>query len=58
MKRGILLDTGPLIAFLNRRDEYHEWAIAQWSQIAPPDGNLRGGTLRGLFSIESYAWRK
>ena len=36
MRRGVLLDTGPLVAFLNRRDEYHEWAMAQWSQIAPP----------------------
>ncbi|MCY4605586.1 MAG: PIN domain-containing protein, partial [Gemmatimonadetes bacterium] len=32
----VLLDTGPLVAFLNRRDEYHEWAMAQWGQIAPP----------------------
>ena len=36
MSRGVLLDTGPLVAFLNRRDEYHEWAMAQWGQIAPP----------------------
>ena len=36
MRRGVLLDTGPLVAFLNRRDEYHEWAMAQWGQIAPP----------------------
>ncbi len=36
MKRGVLLDTGPLVAFLNRRDEFHEWAMAQWDQIAPP----------------------
>lgn len=36
MIRGVLLDTGPLVAFLNRRDEYHEWALAQWGQIAPP----------------------
>ena len=36
MRSGVLLDTGPLVAFLNRRDEYHEWAMAQWDQIAPP----------------------
>lgn len=36
MKRGVLLDTGPLVAFLNRRDKYHTWALAQWNQIAPP----------------------
>lgn len=36
MKQRILLDTGPLVAFLNRRDNFHDWAVAQWDQIAPP----------------------
>lgn len=31
-----LTDTGPLVAFLDRRDRYHGWAVAQWAQIAPP----------------------
>lgn len=31
-----MLDTGPLVAFLNRQDKYHSWAMAQWGQIAPP----------------------
>jgi len=36
MKQRILLDTGPLVAFLNRRDKFHKWAMAQSDQIAPP----------------------
>jgi predicted nucleic acid-binding protein len=36
MKPGVILDTGPIVAFLNRRDKYHQWALAQWDQIAPP----------------------
>jgi len=36
MKQGVILDTGPLVAFLNRRDKFHQWALAQWGQIAPP----------------------
>lgn len=36
MRKGVLLDTGPLVAFLNRRDQYHGWARAQWAQIVPP----------------------
>jgi len=36
MKQSILLDTGPLVAFLNRRDKFHKWAVAQWGQISPP----------------------
>ena len=36
MKQSIILDTGPLVAFLNRRDKFHKWTRAQWGQIAPP----------------------
>lgn len=36
MKRQVILDTGPLVAFINGRDRYHEWSTLQWSQIDPP----------------------
>ncbi|MBR9984426.1 MAG: PIN domain-containing protein [Desulfosarcina sp.] len=36
MKQGVILDTGPLVAFLNRRDNFHQWALDQWAKIAPP----------------------
>lgn len=35
MRTEVLLDTGPLVAFLNRRDQYHQWAVSQWREIAP-----------------------
>ena len=31
-----LLDTGPLVAFLNRQDQWHEWARAQMGALLPP----------------------
>lgn len=31
-----LLDTGPLVAFLNRNDRWHEWAKAQMGALLPP----------------------
>lgn len=31
-----LVDTGPLVAYLNRRDPYHDWAVALMKQIRPP----------------------
>lgn len=36
MSRLALLDTGPLVAFLNRRDLYHAWAAEQLSAVRAP----------------------
>ena len=32
----VILDTGPLVAYLNRNDRYHQWAVTQFSQLQPP----------------------
>ncbi len=36
MITNVLADTGPLIALLDRRDQHHAWAEAQFDRIAPP----------------------
>ena len=36
MNRQVILDTGPLVAFLDRQDHYHDWALAAWEDIEPP----------------------
>lgn len=36
MKQHVILDTGPLVALIDARDEHHAWAVAQWADIAPP----------------------
>ncbi|MBZ5500089.1 MAG: PIN domain-containing protein [Acidobacteriia bacterium] len=36
MIQKVLLDTGPLVAYLNARDRYHEWTVAQLSGMAAP----------------------
>lgn len=33
---SVLLDTGPLVAFLSRRDRYHGWAHDQFARVKPP----------------------
>jgi uncharacterized protein len=32
----VILDTGPLVALLNRRDTHHGWAKTRFMEIGPP----------------------
>ena len=36
MTRSIIVDTGPLVAVLNRRDTHHQWAVEQFKAFSPP----------------------
>ncbi len=36
MKKKIIVDTGPLVAFINHNDKYHSWSKNQLSHIVPP----------------------
>jgi predicted nucleic acid-binding protein len=31
-----ICDTGPIVAYLNRNDPYHAWAVAVMKQVRPP----------------------
>ena len=32
----VVLDTGPLVTLLNRRDAYHRWSVEQATGLQPP----------------------
>ncbi len=36
MPPGVVMDTGPLVAYLSRRDAYHDWAVEQFRSLDPP----------------------
>jgi len=36
MKGGLLVDTGPLVASINRRDRFHTWTKVQLAEMEPP----------------------
>ena len=36
MRSGHLLDTGPIVAYLNQRDRHHAWAVSVWHRLRPP----------------------
>ena len=53
MKSNIILDTGPLVALLNRRDRYHRWAREQWAQLAPPLFTCEAVLAEASFLVQS-----
>lgn len=32
----VLIDTGPLYAFFDKNDQWHDWSLRQFSQLKPP----------------------
>ena len=36
ISRSIILDTGPLVALLNKNDAYYQWTIEQFAGLNPP----------------------
>ncbi len=36
MRTQVIVDTGPLVALLNRNDATHSWVVQQLQDIAPP----------------------
>lgn len=36
MDTSVIVDTGPLVAFLNRTDRFHNWTKQHWERIRPP----------------------
>jgi predicted nucleic acid-binding protein len=36
MKQKVIADTGVLVAYLNRREKFHEWTKERLKNIAPP----------------------
>lgn len=31
-----IVDTGPLVGWINRRDQWHEWSVAAMEELEPP----------------------
>lgn len=36
MKSEIIIDTSPLVAFIDKSDNFHLWAVETWKKLSPP----------------------
>ena len=49
----VLLDTGPLVAYLNRNDRHHEWAVECWTALIDPLWTCEAVISEAVFLLQS-----
>ncbi len=50
----VIVDTGPLVAFLNRRDRHHEWVREVLATIEPPLLTCESVLSEACFLVRSF----
>jgi len=54
-QKRVIVDTGPLVAFLNKNDLYHEWAKTQFSLVSPPFITCESVISKACFLLRNFA---
>jgi predicted nucleic acid-binding protein len=49
----VLLDTGPLVAYLNRNDRHHAWAVETWRALTDPLWTCEAVLSEAVFLLQS-----
>jgi uncharacterized protein len=49
----VLLDTGALIGYLNRKDQHHDWAVESWAALSDPLWTCEAVLSEAVFSLQS-----
>src|SRR5438034_310429 len=55
MRAVVLLDTGPLVAALDKRDQYHLWAVAHIKSYRPPLLTCEAVLTEALYAVLTEA---
>ena len=55
IKKRVIIDTGPLVALLNKNDNHHDWAVAQFSMMAPPFLSCEAVISEACFLLQSFS---
>ena len=54
MTKPVLIDTGPLVAYLNRADHHYRWAKSQLSELSPPLLTCEAVLAEACFLLAKY----
>jgi predicted nucleic acid-binding protein len=54
MRKKVLLDTGPLVAFINNRENSHDWAVNEWKKIEPPFLTCQAVIIEACFLLRDF----
>jgi len=49
----VLLDAGALIGYLNRKDQYHGWAVESWAALNEPLWTCEAVLSEAIFNLQS-----
>ena len=49
----VLLDAGPLIGYLNRKDQHHGWAVESWAALSGPLFTCEAVLSEVIFNLQS-----
>lgn len=49
----VLVDIGPLVAYLNRRDRHHGWAVECWKALSDPLWTCEAVVSEAIFVLQS-----
>lgn len=49
----VLVDTGPLVGYLNGNDQYHAWAVERWSALFEPLWTCEAVVSEAIFLLQS-----
>jgi predicted nucleic acid-binding protein len=55
MRRAVIVDTGPLVALLNRRERHHQWCREQFKLLRPPLLTSEAVISEGCFLLQDIA---
>lgn len=50
---NLFLDTGPLVAYLNAADQWHDWAKSQWDEVFDPMATCDSVLSEAIYLLQS-----